>query len=183
MKNGNKIFTFLFSIASLLVSPLALAHEQNLSSSFLTGLSHPITGLDHLLVLMIAGLFMGRLTAAKGLAFFSGLLMTLGLGVGGGLLPGSLPGSLAWLEVAILLSLPVFLGLFYFRKSVSVSIAFFSMGLFMVFHGWVHGLELAAMHSSFIFGLFLSSALVMGLSSLFSRFVAPSEITTELYVR
>jgi len=99
MKYGYK---FLIAMGTFLVSPMALAHDHSSSAGFVAGLMHPITGIDHLLALMLAGLFIGRLVSTQWIAI-SGLMLALGLGAAGALLLG----AQAWMEAAIVFSLPL----------------------------------------------------------------------------
>ncbi|MGB5519082.1 MAG: HupE/UreJ family protein, partial [Gammaproteobacteria bacterium] len=87
--------------------------------------------------------------------------LALGLGVVGALLVG----GQAWIEAAIVFSLPLFLALQWIKHDGSVKIALAAMSLFMVAHGWVHGIELDGMNLSFIFGLLIVSAMVMSVFS------------------
>ena len=57
-----------FTIASLTTSTLALAHpghgshSVHESHSFMSGLTHPVTGMDHLIMLIAFGLLIGALS-------------------------------------------------------------------------------------------------------------------------
>lgn len=57
-----------FTIASLTTSTLALAHpghgshSVHESHSFMSGLTHPVTGMDHLIMLIAFGLLIGVLS-------------------------------------------------------------------------------------------------------------------------
>ncbi len=159
MKHGYKL---LLISAAVLMSPQVLAHENGLSTGLLAGLVHPLSGVDHFIALMLAGVLVGRLASGRRLAL-GGLLLMLGLGAGGGILVG----AQAWIEAAILLSMPVFLALQWIKQARRMKIAIAIMGLFMIAHGWAHGVEMAGMDKSFILGFLLTSAAVMGLPSVF----------------
>ncbi len=168
MKHWHKL---LFIAGAVLLSPQALAHDNSLSTGLLAGLSHPLTGADHFLALMLAGLLAGRLIRGRRLAL-GGLLLALGLGAGAGILLG----AQAWTEGAILLSVPVFFALQWIRQAGLMKAAMIIMSLFMIAHGWAHGVEMGGMDKSFVLGFLLTSAAVMGLFSLLgaalkSRFV------------
>jgi len=90
MKYSDKI---LLTLGALLISPQALAHENGVSTGLLSGLIHPLIGLDHLLALILAGILIGRLIHRRRLVI-SGLLFALGLSVSGALLLG----AQAWVE-------------------------------------------------------------------------------------
>jgi len=159
MKHGYKLLIAMFAF---LVSPMALAHDHVSTTGFVAGLLHPITGIDHLIALMLAGLFIGRLVSTRWIAT-SGLLLALGSGAAGALLLG----AQAWMEAAILFSLPLFLAMQWIKHSSGiVNIALVTMSVFMVAHGWAHGVEMAGMNSRFIFGFLMMSAAVVCLFSL-----------------
>ncbi len=163
MKQAHKL---VITLGAILVSPLAQAHNNGLSTGLLAGLGHPLTGLDHLAALILSGILIGRLTSSRRLAL-GGLLCTLGLGA----VAGNLLGAQAAVEGAILLSLPVFLALQWLRQPGQVKSGVAVMGLFMVAHGWAHGVEMGAMAQGFIPGFLLTSAAVMGLSAVVSATV------------
>ncbi len=154
-------YKLLLAVSAILISPLAQAHSNSLSTGLLAGLSHPLLGLDHLVALIMAGLLMGKLASARYLAL-GGFLLALGVGATAGILLGAQP----WVEGAILLSIPVFLALQWAREKAQLKIATTVMGMFMVAHGWAHGVEMTGMNTSFIVGFLLSSAMIIGLSSL-----------------
>jgi len=149
----------LFAIGVILISPLAQAHDNSLSTGLLAGLSHPLLGVDHLVALVLAGLLLGRLTSGKQSAL-GGLLLALGLGAAG----GAMLGAQMWIEAAILLSLPIFFALQW--ASTQLKTATMVMGIFMLAHGWAHGVEMANMNMAFIAGFLWTSAITMAASSL-----------------
>jgi urease accessory protein len=153
MKLGYQLF---IATSAMLISPMALAHDHDASSGFIAGLMHPVTGIDHLIALMLAGLFIGRRGSARWIAI-SGLMLALGSGTGGALLLG----TQAWMEAAIVVSVPLFLALQWIRQDGRVRIALATMCLFMGAHGWAHGHEPAAMNLGFMFGWLVMSATVM----------------------
>lgn len=169
MKHWNK---YLIVFVVLLISPLAQAHNDHITVGFVAGLSHPFSGIDHLLALVLAGLFVGRLITKRRVAI-GFLLFALGLGISGALLMGVQAG----METAILISIPVFVAVQWLTQSVQVKVAFATISLFMVSHGWMHGIELAGMHNSFVFGLLLASAVVLSLSGLLGSIIKSKRIT------
>lgn len=177
MKQAHKL---VITLGAILVSPLAQAHNNSLSTGLLAGLAHPLTGLDHLAALILSGILIGRLASSRRLAL-GGLLCALGLGAAG----GYLLGAQAVVEGVILLSLPVFLALQWLRKPAQVKSGVAVMSLFMVAHGWAHGVEMSGMVQGFIPGFLLTSATVTGLSALVSatvraRFSAASAARSHL---
>jgi len=160
MKIGQKS---LLGVSALLMSPLAQAHDNSLSTGLFAGLGHPLSGVDHLVALILAGLLLGRLVSGRRSLVMSGFLLALGLGAAGGIILG----AQLWVEAAILLSLPVFLALQWLKGSIRLQVACAVVGVFMVAHGWAHGVEMTGMNAAFVFGFLLTSATTMGLSCLF----------------
>ena len=154
-------FQTLIASAAVLVSPMALAHDHSLTTGFVAGLLHPITGIDHLLALMLAGFFIGRRVSSRWVAV-SGLLLALGSGAAGALLFG----AQEWMEAAVLLSLPLFFAMQSLKHRCIVNLVVLTISLLMFAHGWSHGVELAGMSTGFVVGLLMMSAVVLSLFSL-----------------
>ena len=158
----------LVAICTLLASPMAMAHDHSVTTGFVAGLLHPITGVDHLVALMLAGFFIGRPGSRQWISV-SALLIALGSGAAG----AQLLGAQAWMEVAIVFSLPLFFVMQWIKRPGTVNLAVITMSLFMIAHGWMHGLELADMNSSYIFGILTASGAVLCLFSRIGRTVKP----------
>ena len=161
MKHG---YQLLISLTALLVSPMAIAHDYSVATGFIAGLLHPVTGIDHLAALVLAGLFIGRLGSRRWISI-SALLIALGSGAAG----AQILGAQAWMEAAIVFSLPLFLAMQWMKHPGASNLAVATMSLFMIAHGWAHGVELAGMNSSFLFGVVTASGVVLCLFSLTAR--------------
>ncbi len=153
-------------LAACLVSPLAQAHDNSLSSGLLAGLAHPLTGLDHLAALILSGCLIGRLATGKSLALVA-LVGALGAGAAGGILLGAQAGT----EMLVLLSLPVLLACQWARQPGRLQQAIAVMSLFMVAHGWAHGVEVQGGTAAFVSGFLLMSSVTLGLSAFISRYL------------
>jgi len=151
-------------LAACLTSPLAQAHVNGLATGLLSGLTHPLTGLDHLAALILSGLLIGRLPRGRSLAL-AGLIGALGLGAEGGILLGAQAG----VEYLVLLSLPVLFAFQWIRKVDQLKLAVTVIGLFMVAHGWAHGVEVHGLTQAFVSGFLLSSLFVAGVSASISH--------------
>ncbi|HHJ13390.1 MAG TPA: hypothetical protein ENJ79_03310 [Gammaproteobacteria bacterium] len=154
-------------LAATLVSPLAQAHDNGLSSGLLAGLVHPLTGLDHLAALILAGFLVGRLKRGEWLAL-GALIGALGAGAMG----GALLGTQAGVENLILLSLPVLLGFQWLRGRVPVRLAVAVTGLFMLAHGWAHGVEVQGNTLAFFIGFLLTSTVIAGVGARVCRYLS-----------
>jgi len=142
--------------------PVAEAHTFGAQGAGLTaGLAHPFMGLDHLLAMIAVGIWAGQLGGRAvwivPLTFVSVMAAAAGL--------GSLGFSLPMLEPAIACSVLV-LGLLIAGSIRLPTIAGASLaGLFAVFHGYAHGLELPQAASPVLYGLgfVLTTTLLHGL--------------------
>lgn len=127
------------ALALALVAAPALAHvQQGQAAGFLTGLAHPVSGLDHVLAMVAVGLWGAQLGAPAIWLLPVTFPMVMALGGFLGLVGIPLPG----VEVGIALS-ALALGLavaLSWRPPLAV--AALLVALFAVFHGHAHGTEL-----------------------------------------
>lgn len=131
-------------------------HEHH-SSALLSGLLHPFSGLDHLLLALGLGLLLVRsaqfardMPSAAGLGFVGlGASLLLGFGLG---VQQLLPVSLT--EYGIVASLLALTIALWVKQRV---VALAGLSLLGVFHGVAHGLEVPVDQSA---GLFLAGMLV-----------------------
>ncbi|HEY8232759.1 MAG TPA: HupE/UreJ family protein [Vicinamibacteria bacterium] len=131
----------LLTLAAFLSPALAWAHvESGRAEGFLSGLRHPVSGLDHVLAMVAVGLWGAQLGAPAVwlLPVTFPLVMAFGgmLGLAGVPLPG--------VEIGIALS-GVLLGLAVLAEwRPPLGAAAILVGFFAVFHGHAHGTELPA---------------------------------------
>lgn len=142
--------------------PVAEAHTFGAQGAGLTaGLAHPFMGLDHLLAMIAVGIWAGQLGGRAvwivPLTFVSVMAAAAGL--------GPLAFSLPMVEPAIACSVLV-LGLLIAGSVRLPTIAGAGLvGLFAVFHGYAHGLELPQAASPILYalGFVLATSLLHGL--------------------
>ncbi|MGE7991563.1 HupE/UreJ family protein [Pseudomonas sp. NPDC089554] len=121
------------ALVLLMVALPAFAHPGHDSNPLQDGLLHPLTGLDHLLMLLGTGV-LAALTRRN----LSLPLATLGAMFGGAVL-GHLFGGMVGLETLILASLVVAaVALLLPNRQLLLALA---MPVFALFHGWAHGVE------------------------------------------
>lgn len=130
---------YLILPALLLASP-ALAHHplggeapQTIFHGLISGLAHPVIGLDHLAFIVLAGLvaaFAGRSFAAP-LAFIAATLVGTAVHLAGVVLPVA--------ELVIAASVVVLGALLVFGRQVAGPVALAGFALAGVFHGWGYG--------------------------------------------
>jgi urease accessory protein len=123
--------------ATILASPAA-AHTGGLIGGLESGLMHPITGLDHVVAMIAVGLWGGIL--GRPAAWLLPVIFPLAMATSGAAAIVGVP--LVGTETGIALS-GIVLGLvvlFVVRPPLWVAITM--VGVFAVFHGHAHGLEL-----------------------------------------
>ena len=133
---------FFFAMALLL--PFATpAHAHLLPSehgSLAAGFSHPLFGIDHILVMVAVGLWAlgagGRAVVIVPSAFVAVM--------GAGFLFALAGGSLPFVEPAILASVVALGLLIAFAVRLPVTVSAVVVGAFAVFHGFAHGAEIGA---------------------------------------
>lgn len=149
--------TWVFGMGLSLFSTLALAHPGHDMANAYAGFMHPLTGWDHLLVMLAVGLWAGRIggKARWQLPFTFMLVMVAGAlaGLSGMTLPGLETGIAASvLAIGLLIALHVPLG-----RVWQIGI----VALFACLHGMAHGAELAA-HNGYavMLGILAATALL-----------------------
>jgi urease accessory protein len=129
----------LFAAALLVATGSVFAHPgHEHASSFMTGFSHPMGGLDHLLAMVAIGLWAasigGRALWAIPVAFVVTMLLGGGLAVAGLNVP--------FVEQGILLSVIILGALVLFAKRLPTAVCVAIAGGFALFHGAAHGMEM-----------------------------------------
>ncbi len=128
----------------------AFAHvQQGQAQGFLTGLKHPISGLDHVLAMIAVGLWGAQLGAPAIWLLPVTFPMVMAFGGFLGLVGIPLPG----VELGIALS-AVLLGVMVAREAKPpLVVAAALVGFFAVFHGHAHGTELPAGQSGLMYSI------------------------------
>ena len=139
------------TLLALVVSSAPVhAHVQTgEASGFLTGVGHPVSGLDHVVAMIAVGLWGAQLGAPALWLLPVTFPMMMALGGLVGLLGVALPG----LEVGIAAS-AVVLGLvmmFALRPRLAVAVAL--VAVFAIFHGHAHGTELPPGQSALLYSM------------------------------
>ena len=149
--NPRTLIKTLLFIAALPISTWANAHtgvDGAHSASFMTGLLHPLFGLDHLTAMVAVGVWSALAARQAGPAMLWGPL-----GFANMLLAGALIGlqglSLPAVEPVIAASLLVMGLLVLVKLRLPGPVAALLVGTFAMFHGVVHGQELASSASAF----------------------------------
>ena len=137
-------------LAFCLLPSIALAHTgHGDATGFVHGFMHPLSGLDHLLAMILVGMFAYQL---GGRALWLVPLSFVGVMALGGLLGvNGLP--LPFVETGIALSVVVLGAVVAFGIKAPVAVAMGVTGLFAVFHGYAHGAEMPLDASGAAYGL------------------------------
>jgi len=140
----------ILGVAASLFVPFAAAHTLGAhGANFISGVGHPLTGLDHILAMIAVGLWAaqlgGRAYWSVPLAFVG--MMTLGAAMSTAGL--SLPAVESGIAASVLI-----LGLLIaFSARLPILLGMVLVGVFAVFHGHSHGTELPQAASAVSYGL------------------------------
>ena len=165
-----KILTVLAFLASM-----AFAHTNTLEhGGFMTGLMHPISGLDHILAMIGVGMvafFLSKRSVIILGAFIGAMLLSAVAGYNGVMIIG--------VEEGILLSIAVVFGMIGFANKLPLSAAIAVIAFFGMFHGFAHGAEFTTGNFIAYMSGFASSTLALHLSGMaiayiYSRKVQPA---------
>jgi urease accessory protein len=135
----------------ILLSPsYAFAHiEGGQAIGFITGLMHPLSGLDHVLAMIAVGIWGAQLGNPALWILPVTFPMVMAMGAMMGLLGISLPG----IEIGIALS-AVLLGTMVVGEiRPKIFVAALLVGFFAIFHGHAHGTELPAGQSGMLYSM------------------------------
>jgi urease accessory protein len=116
----------------------ALAHTASVSGGFIGGLAHPLFGPDHVAAMVAVGLWGASLGAPA--LFVLPVVFPLVMALGGvlGILSVPLPG----VEIGIAISAVVLGMMVAVAARPPLWAAALIVGIFAIFHGYVHGAEL-----------------------------------------
>ncbi|MGO7365674.1 HupE/UreJ family protein [Rhizobium leguminosarum] len=170
MKSAFK--TGLFALAAAALPAVAYAHTGvGQTSGFMHGFSHPISGLDHILAMVMVGVFAFQLGGRA--VWLVPATFVLVMAVGGGL--GIAGVNLPFVEVGIALSVIVLGAIVALNVKAPTAVAMGIVGLFAIFHGHAHGAEMpedaggAAYAAGFMIATALLHAAGLGLGFLIAR--------------
>jgi urease accessory protein len=136
-------------IASLLVSNVAFAHPGHELSGFISGVAHPFLGLDHILAMIAVGIWAaqigGRAMWAVPCAFVGVMILGAIMGMSGLTIPAP--------EFGIALSVLLLGLLIAFKFKMNTGLGMTIVGVFALFHGYAHGVEMPQMISSSLYAM------------------------------
>lgn len=135
--------------AALFAGPAAAHVEAGQAQGFLSGLAHPVSGLDHVLAMVAVGIWGAQLGVPA--LWLLPLTFPIVMALGGllGLLGVPLPG----VEIGIAASALMLGGAVLSGRRVPLWAALALVGLFAIFHGHAHGTELPPGESGLLYSL------------------------------
>lgn len=155
------------TLALMSFSTVALAHPGHETSGLVAGLFHPFSGLDHLLAMLAVGLWAaqlgGRVVWQVPAAFLALLCLGGLLGMNGVSLPS--------VELGIAGSVVIFGALIAAGKKLPVVAGMAVAGIFALFHGAAHGMEMPTMTSGLTYSIgFVAASLMLNASGLLAAY-------------
>lgn len=128
----------------------AFAHvQQGEAGGFLTGLAHPISGLDHVLAMVAVGLWGAQLGSPAIWLLPVAFPMVMAVGGMFGLMGLPLPG----VEYGIAASAILLGAVVMFELRPPLAVAAGLVGFFAIFHGHAHGTELPPGQSAMLYSM------------------------------
>jgi len=148
------------SLAALLlfIAVPAQAHDFAAEGGFVTGLSHPVLGLDHLLAMLSVGIVSIQIGGRA--IYFIPLTFVLVMLVGGIL--GMSEIALPFIELGIILSVCLLGLVIAADRSINIIISSTFISVFALFHGHAHGTEMPYIANPWIysFGFVIGTAVI-----------------------
>jgi urease accessory protein len=147
----SKSIKFNAALAVLLLAPsLAFAHTGvGETVGFVHGFSHPLSGLDHILAMVMVGVLALQL-GGRAVWIVPATFVAV-MAVGGAL--GMMGIAIPFVEAGIALSVVVFGAVIALGIRAPVAIAAAVVGLFAIFHGHAHGSEMPAAAGSIAYAM------------------------------
>lgn len=162
----------LLALAAVAVPAAAYAHTGvGDTSGFVHGFSHPISGLDHILAMVMVGIFAFQLGGRA--IWLVPTTFVLVMAFGGAL--GIAGINVPFVEVGIALSVVVLGAIVALNVKAPTAVAMGLVGLFAIFHGHAHGAEMpenaggAAYAAGFMIATAVLHAVGLGLGFMIGR--------------
>jgi urease accessory protein len=155
-----RLYSVMIALGLSLIPVTVFAHEGgNVPfGGFLAGLVHPVLGYDHLLAMLCVGIISAQIGGKAIWTVPSTFVGVMAVGGALGLIGiGALPA-----ELGISLSLVLLGGVIAAERQFPIWIAMIVVGIFAVFHGYAHGLEMpeSAKPVAFALGFLTGTAII-----------------------
>lgn len=123
------------------------AHAFSSANGFLNGFTHPFLGLDHLFAMLAVGVWASMLGKKQVYVLPISFPIIMSIGAILGMLNYEINNT----EVFISLSCLILGTLVLFSIKVSLIVSIFITGLFAIFHGYAHGIEMPSNNNPLVF--------------------------------
>ncbi|ABE50031.1 HupE/UreJ family protein [Methylobacillus flagellatus] len=163
------------ALGLLAFSPLAFAHPGHESQGLVAGFMHPLTGLDHLLVMLAVGMWAGRIGGAARWQLPATFVAVMALGAVIGMAGYRLPAIETLLAASVMALGALLVVSLRLPRTLQAGL----VALFALFHGIAHGSELAASQGlAVMLGMLAATALlhVLGLAVSSRRLQLPEMV-------
>jgi urease accessory protein len=171
----------LLALTGVIFTPFAQAHIGTTETmGLLSGVVHPLTGADHVLAAIAAGIWAAVSGGSRARSVIAAFLGMLGLGA----VAGFAGTSLGLVEPMIALSVITLGVLIALRVSLPRLAAPAVAGGFALFHGYAHaaGLPLMAGSAWYVLGLLMATSLLFGSGVALGRWMVKSESRIPLHL-
>ncbi|SCB58383.1 urease accessory protein [Rhizobium aethiopicum] len=162
----------LLALAAAALPAVAYAHTGiGQTSGFMHGFSHPVSGLDHILAMVMVGVFASQLGGRAAWPVPTTFILVMALGGGLGMAGVNVP----FVEIGIALSVIILGAIVALGVKAPTAVAMGVVGLFAIFHGHAHGMEMpedaggAAYAAGFMMATAFLHAAGLGLGFLIAR--------------
>ncbi len=155
--------TTLAALALMLISAPVAAHTGHHDGGLLAGVMHPFSGVDHLLAMLLVGVWAAGLSSGRN-ALLVPLAFVACMGVGAAF--GAAGIGVPLMELGIAFSV-LFLGaMLLTRMQLPLGVASLLVGAFALFHGNAHGLEIQPGHLALYFSGFIAATVSLHLAGM-----------------
>ena len=164
----------LLALMGMIFTPLAQAHIVTTETmGLLSGVVHPLTGADHVLAAVAAGIWAAVSGGSRARSVIAAFLGMLSLGA----VAGFAGASLGLVEPVIALSVITLGVLIALRVSLPGLVAPAIAGGFALFHGYAHaaGLPMMAGSAWYLLGLLMATSILLGSGVGLGRWLVKSE--------
>jgi urease accessory protein len=164
----------LLALMGVIFTPLAQAHIVTTDTmGLLSGVMHPLTGADHVLAGVAAGIWAAVSGGSRARSVIAAFLGMLSLGA----VAGFAGTSLGLVEPVIAMSVITLGVLIALRVSLPGLVAPAVAGGFALFHGYAHaaGLPMMAGSAWYLLGLLMATLLLLGSGVVLGRWLVKSE--------
>jgi len=164
----------LLVLMGVIFTPLAQAHIVTTDTmGLLSGVVHPLTGADHVLAGVAAGIWAAVSGGSRARSVIAAFLCMLSLGA----VAGFAGTSLGLVEPVIAMSVITLGVLIALRVSLPGLVAPAILGGFALFHGYAHaaGLPMMAGSAWYLLGLLMATSLLLGSGVVSGRWLVKSE--------